>query len=341
MSHTPPHTGLWSEAYRAAHLNRADERRFRSWGYWTIAMVFLVILAGGVVRATGSGMGCPDWPKCFGSWTPPTDESQLPADYQTRYNVHGHGVEPFNAAKTWTEYVNRLLGALLGLFVFGLTLASLPLWPRSRLPFTLAFTALLMTGFEGWLGAQVVSSNLAPYMVSLHMLVALLILFVLITAVAWRLTPRLEVPIPKLGLLRATALLLLLAVLAQILLGTQVREGIDEVAAGLNYERRDDWVESLGPSYWVHRSFSIALVLSCVGFVWLLYEHTRQLGHLYFTASVLFMLLGLEVVLGVLLAYAGFPAWAQPLHMLIGSALSVAVFFIFMVLLKQKRPMAL
>src|ERR1700759_526998 len=122
-----------------------SQKKFQKINLVTIVLLFVLILAGGVVRSTGSGMGCPDWPKCFGRYVPPTDISELPADYKQKYiagrveknqkfaktlDLFGFGdlatrlrgdksilvPEEFNAAKTWTEYINRLIGAITGFF---------------------------------------------------------------------------------------------------------------------------------------------------------------------------------------------------------------------------------
>lgn len=282
-------------------------KRFQWFGAASIVIIYLVILAGSIVRGTGAGMGCPDWPKCFGLWIPPTDISQLPPNYQQLFSDGGQvAVEPFNPLKTWTEYINRLIGALSGLSVLITFLLSLPLrklYPRATF---FAFMALILLLIQAWLGAMVVKSNLTPHVITIHMLLALIILFCLFVAMASIQS------ISKKHLPKGLLLLLFFIMLIQMILGVQVREQIDVIMKQLNYEQREAWLSQVDYIFYVHRSFSWGvLLLSAFGW----YRFRKE----PYSKPLLFQLLGVVflMITGISLNYLGFPVWAQPLHLLI------------------------
>ncbi len=75
-------------------------KRFRHLALFATFATYFAIFMGGLVRVSGAGLGCPDWPKCFGRWFPPTSLSQLPPE-----------IDPslFNLTLAWIEYINRLM----------------------------------------------------------------------------------------------------------------------------------------------------------------------------------------------------------------------------------------
>ena len=140
-------------------------------------LLYFLILAGGIVRCTGSGMGCPDWPKCFGKLIPPISIEELPEDYEEKF-VNGRieknkrlgkilsfiGLdelsnkiindpeikvsEKFNVYKTWTEYINRLIGAIVGISLFLLFISSIYLKPFDNKIFLLSFLSIILVLFS-------------------------------------------------------------------------------------------------------------------------------------------------------------------------------------------------
>lgn len=316
------------------HTPTPPSRLFRRLGLASVVCVYLVILAGGIVRTTGSGMGCPDWPKCFGQLVPPTQESQLPANYREVYATEAHGVEPFNAAKTWTEYINRLLGALSGLLVLGLFLSSVLPRVTSIGRAVLAGFIVLLVGFQAWLGKLVVDSNLEQSTVTVHMLVAFLIVGLLLYTSFHHRLPRLAVPAlgQRMWFLSWAALAL---VLVQVAMGTQVREGIDMAASRLGEAARPSWLASVGAIFPIHRSFSLVVLALEVFIISQLlkvpHASARRLAWALAGGT------GLSIVLGIVLTYAGLPAWAQPLHLLIASLLVGAHIGLIMLLAKARK----
>lgn len=298
--------------------------RFRTLAAVTVAAVYFLILVGGIVRASGSGMGCPDWPKCFGRWVPPTDESQLPEGYRETYAHRGYGEARFNVVQTWTEYVNRLIGVGIGFLIFLTLLASIRFWRGDRAITWLSLLAFLLVGFQGWLGSVVVSTNLAPWMVTVHMVVALVIVCLLVYV--WVRSQRDTLPagtLERRGAVSLAFAAVLASSLVQIALGTQVRERVDEVAAA--GVARAAWVEQLGTVYLTHRTLALVVVAANVWLVWLLLRAgalSRDRGVMRRLAlGLLGVLLG-EVLAGAILSRMGMPAVLQPVHLLLASVLA-------------------
>jgi heme A synthase len=119
-------------------------------------------------------MGCPDWPKCFGKWIPPTNASELPANFE-KYLRKQDIDHTFNALHTWIEYFNRLFGVLLGLFGIIQVLLLFKKRKENTRSIKLAVGFLMVVILTGLFGALVVKLNLAHISISVHLLFALLL----------------------------------------------------------------------------------------------------------------------------------------------------------------------
>jgi cytochrome c oxidase assembly protein subunit 15 len=293
-------------------------RRFRRLALNTVITLYFLIIAGGVVRSTGAGMGCPDWPKCFGTWVPPTEASQLPSNYKEIYGAKLKGEVEFNPVKTWIEYVNRLLGAFTGIMIFLTLLASTPfLKSRNKHIFFFSLAAFILVGVQGWLGAKVVSFELLPVVVTLHMLLAIVIVFMLLYLYTWaefaegnvKLNSDSKKVVSRIGLAVMTLSLV------QILLGTQVREVMDEVIARLGYGARNEWIDSLGTKFYIHRSFSIVVFgLNIWWIAKIIQSEAKESVSVKIAKACLWILIA-EIATGIIMAYMGVPPFAQPLHL--------------------------
>jgi heme a synthase len=287
-------------------------RFFQQYAILVFVMVFLVILAGGVVRTTQSGMGCPDWPKCFGMWIPPTSADELPPDFE-KYLRKQEIDHTFNAYHTWVEYVNRLLGVLLGLMAFIQAAWAFTYRKRSAQVFRWAAFFLALVILTGLFGALVVKLNLAHFSVSVHLLFAILLLQVQLLLLR-AIRPKIPAAISR----KAQNLLwlFLIVVIIQFILGTVVRMYVDDISKSLNYSRREIWLKEMPPVLLIHRTFSLAVLLFLGYLLYCFRQSILKNKLLFLTALVL-----VNILIGIVLFYAGMPAWAQPLHLLLAAGI--------------------
>ena len=285
----------------------------------TLVFLFLVIIAGSVVRATGSGMGCPDWPKCFGHWVPPTDVSQLPADYRSYFKVQHENIAPFNALQTWTEYANRLVGAILGILMLLQLLFSWKYRKSNSLFIRLSLAALILTGMEGVLGAIVVYKNLHTGVITAHMFLSLIILMIQAYLV-FKASGREAVVdnSPKLRFLIRTTLVF---TAFQILFGTRVRENVDVLLKNFDTASRKDILENAGPAFSLHAAFAWAVLLLNLFVVYQISRDKILFKAIKSTVIVVLSILALEIIAGEILNIFALPAILQPVHLLLACLL--------------------
>lgn len=345
----------------------SSERRFLATNRISIISLFVLILAGGIVRSTGSGMGCPDWPKCFDRYVPPTHVSQLPEGYKEKFvqqrveknhrfakslDVLGFGElanriredrsilhpEEFNAAKTWTEYVNRLVGALTGLFLFGCAVFSVTYLKSRKRIFFLSIINLILVGFQAWLGSIVVSTNLLAWVVTVHMLVAILILGISIYTYfqARVLRERSLLSNQHAGGIRVLTIIALLLTIIQIGIGTDVREQIDMIATSMNNLNRSEWVQNIGIEFRIHRD--LAVVVFIFNFVLLVLIRKKYMGSTYHFKYMTYvaLLIIAQIVTGFTLSYLALPPVAQTIHLLLACLIFGAQYYLLL-LLKQNK----
>jgi cytochrome c oxidase assembly protein subunit 15 len=305
---------------------------FRNIGLVTILFVYLVIMAGSVVRASGAGMGCPDWPTCFGQWIPPTDEAQLPADYHEIYAQRGYENTEFNPVKTWTEYGNRLVGATLGILVLLTAWSSRRYLQTDKTVFFLSLSTVFLIGFQGWLGAAVVASNLQPFKITIHMVMALIIVGVLIYTVTRSqrdFLTQIDTSALPAKIKTVLSVALLMTVL-QIAMGTQVREVVDGIANA--QVAREFWRDDFPVLFYIHRSFSSLILFTNLWIVWNICKNIDKKSSLFRGA----LALGAGVILGILAGISldrlGMPAAAQPVHLLMANLIFGMQFFLYFAL---------
>lgn len=281
---------------------------FQRLALWTTAVTYFLILVGGLVRASGAGLGCPDWPRCFGSWIPPASAADLPPEFNP---------SQFNPTLMWTEYLNRLLGVTVGFLILATTVSA---WRHHRREPRIVWTttaALLLTGFQGWLGGRVVAHELAAWIVTAHLVVAIVIVQMLlyVTVTAADVTNRRHVA-PMSVTVGAGALILL--TLAQAAVGALVRGAIDEALdAGVD---RGAAVATLGSIDVVHRDLAFLVLLGAALLtMWMLSRGSPPPIRRW--SLVTLALATLQVGLGVYMAYGFLLPAAQVAHLTVASLL--------------------
>jgi heme a synthase len=323
-------------------------KAYLKFSWITLVLIYLVIIAGSVVRTTGAGMGCPDWPTCFDRAVPPTSVDQLPTDYKEKYSLYRKKKvekfasfienfgwnetalelrndasqtkeQNFNALKTWIEYGNRLVGFLAGNFVLILFIWALVKYRRHKKLLWLTFLNLILMGIEGWFGSIVVATNLLPWTITLHMFLALVIVGIQIKII--RIIRNKSYQLKLKPAFKYLFYFTVVLTFIQIIFGAEVRQEIDFMVK--DSLERSDWIAGMEGDFYFHRSFSWVLLAANLGLFYL----NKKWNYGIPTLKIILVLIGFEFLTGILFSYANMPAIGQPMHLFSAACILGLQFF--------------
>jgi cytochrome c oxidase assembly protein subunit 15 len=293
-------------------------------------LAFCVIVLGAFVRLNDAGLGCPDWPGCYGDLSPAHAAERIAQE--ERLNPYG----PVSMAKAWKEMVHRYVAAGLGALIIGLAIASWrarSAWARSPWLPTLIILVVML---QGAFGAWTVTLLLKPAIVTGHLIGGMLTLSLLWWLALDAAPRRAALSRDLMGNLRPLALAALAALVLQIVLGGWVSTNYAALACpdfptclgqwapagnfsdafhvvrplGMTAQGDPLPADALSTIHWVHRMFAV-IVLMLVAALAL---RLRGILELRSIGNLMLMLLVSQIMLGISNVLLGLPLVVAVAH---------------------------
>jgi cytochrome c oxidase assembly protein subunit 15 len=290
----------------------ANQKKILTFG---IVLALCVISLGAYVRLSDAGLGCPDWPGCYGKLLGVPDSHH---EVNAAQAAFPHA--PVEAAKAWKEMIHRYLAGILGLVIA--TLAVLAVWPRrqDRVAPQIILVGLVLV--QAALGMLTVTWLLKPVIVTMHLLGGMLILATLVGMRASNSALRVNTTTVA---MKKAALIVTALILTQIALGGWTSANYAAMACadyplcqGQWMPADMDWshafvfnralgqtsdgqmlsLQTLTAIHWTHRCFALVVLAACVAFALRLknQDDTRAMGNLLLIAVIAQVLLGISNV---------------------------------------------
>lgn len=318
-----------------------------------LVSVIVLVLVGATVRVTGSGLGCPDWPFCWGCVIPPTSVDQIDVEKidlaKFKRQALRRGIDPdsitretvlasFNPVHTWIEFVNRLTSLPLGLSTLVLAISSFWADRHRRWVVGLSWFCLVDVLVNAVMGAIVVRSGLQPGIITLHMGLAFLLIAVLVTVI-WLTRPAEKVETQRKVLeekiaftkpILIASLIFFACLFCEGLMGSQLREQTDELAhaaaasavqssdsieghSATDGLAREDWIEQLETTLIYKLHRSFSWTLLITSSLMLYWTRKLSIAELKEPKLIFAMVIAM-MLMGVVLAHVAILQFVQVLH---------------------------
>jgi len=295
-------------------------KSFRRFAVFTTLATYFLIFTGGLVRVSGAGLGCPDWPKCFGRWIPPMSYQQLPADFDPNL---------FNFTLAWIAYINRLVGVIVGLLIAVLAVWAIIKYHKKIKILVPSILAGFLVAFQSWQGGQLVLSELVPFFVSVHLIIAYIIagLMIYIAQQAYYYeNPEYEQNASYPGWTKILVSFLLGLIIAQVVIGTQMREAIELTILNFPLLADSELISKIGTVKYSHPIIGIIIALLSWTMSYSILKKSKKPSPLAWQSAWTIAGLALvQIVFGLVMIFGGLPDVIQAMHLWLAGLLGGVV----------------
>ncbi len=312
------------------YLSRGDDR-YRKLAWVMVFFTFDLIVFGAFTRLTDSGLGCPDWPGCYGEANPFLAHDDIHAA-QTAMPTG-----PVTVLKAWIEMIHRYLAMGVGVLIIASLIIAWRLWKRTaeqRYAPHLPALLLLFVCVQGAFGAWTVTLKLQPVIVTIHLLLGMSLLGLL----SWHAMRQSAQPAiaPEAAVLRWPGLIAMVVLFIQIALGGWVSTNYAALACGgfplcqgallpqmdvehgftlwrhLGMTAAGDYLpfEALVAIHWAHRAFAL-VAMAVIG--WISHKALRLQGLRPIARGLSWVLL-LQFCIGIATVMLDWPLMLAVLH---------------------------
>ena len=318
----------------------------------SVFLAVTVVMMGAYTRLTDAGLGCPDWPGCYGFITVPQSEENV-AKAEAAFPER-----PVEQVKAWNEMIHRYLASGLGLMILIIFIMSIMNKDHHR-PFKLPLFLLLLVMFQGALGAWTVTMNLFPVVVMAHLLGGFTTLSLLYLLVL-RLTPY-RIPGGDSGVknLFKLAVIGLVILVVQIALGGWTAANYAATACTQLPICEADWMNNMNitdafsiktgfsnyefgvldypAAMTIHVFHRLGAIVTALYLMWFAYKLSSSAQSAFFKklAGLLVLVLAIQFALGVSNVYFQLPISVAVLHNIVAVGL-VLVLVTIMYSIKRK-----
>ena len=287
----------------------------------TTLLIYILILVGGFVRITDSGDDCPDWPKCYGSWFPPTTINDIPDKFNpSQDKVYG----------AWIEYFNRLVGIIVGISMMYTFYISIDLRKIDRKIFYGSFLSLVLIIISGWFGGQIAQNIngenvISQHTVSIHLYLAMLIVITMVYTSHrsyLMINPTVEHDSKYSKNTLPIIYIIFSIILFDIVSGSFIRTFIDSYPVSLTYfQRIEKYTMDIGFLRFIHPILGF-LLLAMIGIFWNYIMNLSKPSKLVkLLTKFLFYVVIFQVILGEGLRYGFLHESFRLYHLWLGSCL--------------------